>query len=477
MSIRRRVFLGMFFVFGIGLYFLLSWIIDDLTPQYRESTEEPLVDAARTLASAASATATDAGIDTALFRRIFDDAISKKFSAQIYKLEKTGVDWRVYITDSKGIIVFDSRGAAEVGKDYSRWRDVRMTLAGEYGARTSHEIPGSGESILYVAAPIMRGDALIGVLSVGKPSKNANQFIQEAKNKIAFGGVLCVLCMLATALAVSAHLTKPVQLLTTYARAIRDGRRAKLPKLAGAELKELGNAFEEMRDALEGKQYVENYVQTLTHEIKSPIAAIRGAAELLQENPPEERRTQFLQNIKIETERVQQLVDKLLLLSSLENRKGLAELKKLNIADLVTVVENEFDSVRESKHITCGRSLDPATDFEGDGFLVRHAISNLLQNALEFTPRGGSVSVTVRGTADAVELEIVDSGPGIPEYATTRVFERFYSLKRPDTGKKSSGLGLSLVQEVAAIHGGSIKLENRAEVPGARALFVLPRLR
>jgi two-component system sensor histidine kinase CreC len=109
----------------------------------------------------------------------------------------------------------------------------------------------------------------------------------------------------------------------------------------------------------------------------------------------------------------------------------------------------------------------------GEKFLLEQAIGNLLHNALDFTPPGGAVTVaiTVEGTRAIVSID--DTGPGVPAYALEKVFDRFYSLPRPDTGRKSSGLGLSIVREVARLHGGEATLENRPG-GGARAGLILP---
>jgi two-component system sensor histidine kinase CreC len=111
-----------------------------------------------------------------------------------------------------------------------------------------------------------------------------------------------------------------------------------------------------------------------------------------------------------------------------------------------------------------------AAPVRGEAFLLGQAVSNLVQNALEFTPAGGTVTVAVTVAAGRVRVVVDDSGPGVPDYALARVGERFYSLPRPDTGRKSTGLGLSIVREIARLHGGEFGLTNRAR-GGARAEF------
>lgn len=184
-------------------------------------------------------------------------------------------------------------------------------------------------------------------------------------------------------------------------------------------------------------------------------------------------RARFVQNIQSEAQRLHTLIETMLLLAALENRKAILEVERLSLGDLLQQVHNSLLPLLIAQGLTlrlCG-ALD--TVLSGEGFFVRQAVLNLLHNAIEFTPRGGCIAVSVERDATTVTLVVQDSGPGIPAYALARVFERFYSLPRPDTGKKSSGLGLSLVQEVAALHGGSVTLTNAPE-GGAVARLSFP---
>jgi two-component system sensor histidine kinase CreC len=101
------------------------------------------------------------------------------------------------------------------------------------------------------------------------------------------------------------------------------------------------------------------------------------------------------------------------------------------------------------------------------------ALSNLIKNAVEFSPHAGTVRVRCRREADLVNVVVEDEGPGVPDFAKERIFERFYSLARPDTGRKSTGLGLNFVQEIAALHHGEVRIENRVQ-RGLCARFSLP---
>ena len=275
MSIRKRIFLGIILLFSVGFYFLIDIIADDIELRYRESTEEPLVDAARVLAAIAATSIVDDTINIPLFRESFTSVQSQEFSAQIFGLLKNKVDLHVYMTDRNGDVIFDSDDGWDEGEDYSLWRDVYLTLLGEYGARTSDIDDDEEKKMIYVASPILRNNDLIGVLSVGKPTHSSNQFAQAAEKKLIIGGTVACLILIGIGLLLGLWVTRPIQKLTDYAKAVRDGKRIKRPALGSGEMEELGIVFEQMRDALDGKNYIENYIQTLTHEIKSPISAIR----------------------------------------------------------------------------------------------------------------------------------------------------------------------------------------------------------
>lgn len=480
MRIRTRIFFGILTVVGVGFYLFFDWIVDDLTPQYRESTEEPLVDSARTLAALAAATADSTGeIDVELFRRALANVRDDVFEAKIFEFTKTMVDFRVYITDAKGVVIFDSRTEEEgndEGEDYSRWRDVYHTLAGGYGARTTHEVRGGATvSILYVAAPIVRNGEIAGVLTVGKPTVNANQFIELATKKILVGSAVSAIAVVLVGLLVSEMITRPVRLLTDYAGEVGRGRRVALPRLGGSEIAALGAAFERMRSALEGKQYVEQYVQSLTHEIKSPLSAIQGAVELIDDEMPAEKRRRFLENIRLESQRIAMLVEKLLLLARLENRAQLEEeaVEEIDLRQLAEEVVSSVEPIVLSAKLELSLVAPESVLIRGDRFLLRQAVLNLVNNAVEFSSECGRIEIAV-GMRDSMAFFTVnDAGPGIPEYALLRVFERFYSLKRPGSGRKSSGLGLSLVREVAELHNGRVSITNRSS-GGVCAELALP---
>ena len=246
-------------------------------------------------------------------------------------------------------------------------------------------------------------------------------------------------------------------------------------------------SLEAMRIKLEGKQYVEQLMHTLTHELKSPIAAIGASAELLGEAMPEAQRQQFLANIIEQNQRQKQLIDKLLALVKLEQQQSLMDAGPVPLAALLDQVAQDAAGKLQAKQLQlqqqrCNtepgsalptlQTLPPLPTLRGDALLLRQALGNLLDNAIDFAPPGSSLQLVVTLAAAQVQLCLLDHGPGIPDYALPRIFERFYSLPRPQAAK-STGLGLPFVREVALLHGGTVSVQNRPE-GGVSACLCLP---
>jgi two-component system sensor histidine kinase CreC len=248
--------------------------------------------------------------------------------------------------------------------------------------------------------------------------------------------------------------------LRRYADAVSAGQRAPQPRAAG-EFGDLGRALHDMREKLEGKQYVEQYVHALTHELKSPLAAIRGATELLEQPLPEADRARFVASIRAQGERMAQMVDKLLALAAVEHRQKIEQPQRLDAATLLHEAADALRQRAEAAGVELQVDAPADAALQGDGFLLRQALVNLLDNALDFAPRGSSVEARASRDGDGLRFEIADRGPGVPDYARGHVFERFYSLPRPGGGSRSSGLGLPFVAQVAALHRGRVELHDR----------------
>jgi two-component system sensor histidine kinase CreC len=210
----------------------------------------------------------------------------------------------------------------------------------------------------------------------------------------------------------------------------------------------------------------------LTHEIKSPLSAIRGAAELLEEKMKPERRKRFLTNINNEANRIQDIVDRMLELSELETRETLNKKERIALTSLVKAVLESKRPMLSKKGLSVHSSIPEGLSIQGDSFLLNQAMGNLIQNAIDFSPQNGQIDLVAQSEEGSIVLTVTDQGPGIPDYALEKVFDKFFSLQRPESGEKSTGLGLNFVREVAELHDGQVRLENHSE-KGAKATLVI----
>ena len=466
MRLGLKVFLGYFLIVGLGVYFSLNILGVEIKPAFRQATEETLIDTAHLLAVLVRDDVLNGSLADGRFQDRLAEYARRAPDAKVWDIVKNTLDHRVYITDAQGIVLFDSTGQAG-GQDYSRWNDVYLTLRGQYGARTTRENPADERtSVMYVGAPIRDGNRLIGVLSVAKPGSSIQPYVDRAEAKLQRAAALLVAVSLAMGLAFSWLLGRSIQRLATYARAAAEGQRVTVPKGGGPELAALAEAVETMRERLEGRDYVERYVHTLTHEMKSPLAAITGAAELLREALPTPQRERFAGLVATEAERLQQLIERLLALAMVEQRRELQERRSIPLRPVIAELLASRAPIIARKHLTINLRIPEPAALSGERFLIMQAIGNLLDNALDFTPEQGTIMLEVETVGATWRLTVANTGSAIPDYAHERLFERFYSLPRPDTGRKSTGLGLAFVREVAQLHGGTISVDNMRDIEG-----------
>jgi len=474
--IGLRIFFGFFLIVGLAAFLTLRVFVQEVKPGVRQAMEDTLVDTAHVLAGLAAEDLKQGHIADGAFARGLGRLREHPVEASVWGMHKDAVGYRIYITDDHGIVRFDSSGEA-LGADYSRWNDVYLTLQGKYGARSTRTDPNDENStVMYVAAPIRDGDKIIGVLTVAKPNQTVAPFIARSQGKILTYGLLLIGGAALIGVVCTLWLVFGLRKLRRYARAVEAGERAEMPLRGASELAELGRAVESMRLRLEDKQYVEHYIHTLTHEMKSPLAAIGGAAELLEEDMPAADRQRFVGNIRSQAQRLDLLIRKLLTLAELEQRQQLADPDIVDLAQEVGQIVLALEPRARQRDVRLRwqppTALPPVS---GDVFLLRQAIVNLIENALDFAPAGSDIDITLDFAphANRMTLRIDDRGPGIPDFAQARLFERFYSLPRPDGRDRSTGLGLCLVKEVAQLHHGMVAVSNR-EGGGARAVLELP---
>ncbi|WP_249262177.1 two-component system sensor histidine kinase CreC [Leptospira interrogans] len=443
----------------MGYYYFVDKIEESIRPRYMEAVEESLNDTAHLLASLLEREFSQKNdslekISERILSPVMQTTRERDLNSKIFEITKKKVDLQLYVTDERGIVIYDSEKLKK-GQDYSKKNDVYLTLQGKYGARSS--LLFGSEKGLFVAAPIRKSGKIIGVLTVIKPKKSLIPFIESARKKFWNLSLYVALSIIILFISILYFLFSPIRKLSEYISALRFQKRVPFPKISIPEIRGLGEEMDRLFRELAGKEYVENYVQSMTHEIKSPLSSLLASSELIIENP--DRLESLVSNIQLEGRRIQTILEKLLELSSLENQSQLEKKLNLNLQDVVqeTVASSISEAVRKKIRF---RELTETVYVEGNFFFLGMALRNLVQNALDFSNPGSEITVRCGKENGFPFLEVEDSGPGIPSYALERIFEKFYSLPRPDTGRKSSGLGLAFVREIAKLHDADLEVKN-----------------
>ena len=291
----------------LAAWFVLTIFVDEVKPGVRQTMEDTLVDTANVLAELAASDVRSGIISNGNFANslsLYQARATKAdtSNANISGVRKQTADYRVCITDVKGIVIFDSANLA-LGQDYSQWNDVYLTLRGKYGVRSSPIIPNAlkTDSIMYIAAPIIvkdskDGNSIIGSLKVAKSNRTVLPFIERSQSKIIRWGSLLFVFSIGIGALFTWLFTRKINSLRDYATRVTKGWKAVLPISSNDELTDLANAMQTMRNELDGKQYVQESVQHLTHKLKSPITAIQASLELISPTMPPETQAHFCAN-------------------------------------------------------------------------------------------------------------------------------------------------------------------------------------
>jgi heavy metal sensor kinase len=247
---------------------------------------------------------------------------------------------------------------------------------------------------------------------------------------------------------------------------------------AGDELDFLIQTFNQMIERLETSfQQIRQFSTDVSHELRTPITVIRGQLEvaLFTARGEEQYREAILNSLQ-DVERLSQIVRALLLLSQAESGQLALQKSHVDLVPLVRDVVEQFQIPAESARVQLHTDLPPECPAEVDRVQIERMVSNLLSNALKFTPQGGRVGVQLRRSADAVELTVEDNGCGIAPEHLPHIFDRFYRVPpghaAPGT-EPGLGLGLSFVAWIAKAHGASVDVESKPG-QGSRFRIALP---
>ena len=242
------------------------------------------------------------------------------------------------------------------------------------------------------------------------------------------------------------------------------------------QFNKLARTIRDARADVELKDDVEQYIDTLAHELRTPITGIQLTAENLLTPMSDKQRKRFVENILESNRHMDVLVNRLLELSRIERREALKNVEILNIKEAVNTVLNAPSRVKTilDKDLNIDIQISSNATLNGEKILLEQAIGNIVNNALDFSPASGKITMKASQTNSAISIIVLDDGPGIPPQVINKLFTRFFSVTRPDTGTRGNGLGLRFVRKIMKLHGGEVSLQNRFIQQGAEARLRFP---
>ena len=446
-SIFVRIWLTFALITLLSSSLALYYVQKTVRPSAKRVVEDSLVDTSVLLSHIVADDVADLSKDE--LNQTLNAKLSHAFTnpdEPLWYHQKSKSTYHIYITDGTGVVIYDSLGAS-VGMDFSRWNDVYLTLRGKYGARSTDI---GGHSVMYVASPIVSDGRIIGVVSVGKPTQTLIPYINKSTDEIIKIILTIMAITLATATLMAWWLRRSIDSVNRYTKGLAST--APPHFYLGRELNELMASIHAMKDTIENKAYVSEYVHTLTHELKSPLTAIRASSEILTDELTGAEREQFTGIILSQTDKLTALVDRLLTLAKIEQPTFKLTMSNVELDALIQTCLNQQSATL--------KQLGKTVQFDKSGiciladeFWLAQAVQNVIDNAIYYGK--SAIAIHTNQTETDTFIYIKNDSDTLDDFIIKRAFERYFSMGNTHR-QKSTGLGLTLVKQVIELHGGAV---------------------
>jgi two-component system sensor histidine kinase ChvG len=348
-----------------------------------------------------------------------------------------------------------------------------------------------GQQIVSMAEPIKRGNKILGVLLVSTKPGDIDDVLWDERWLILQIAAMALLVSIGSSLVLERTVAGPMRRLSDAAYQVTQNisARQELPDLTERrdEVGQTSRAFVAMTNALYRRiEASEKFAADVAHELKNPLAAARSTAEALAYAKSDDDRTGLVQEIQTELKRLNRLINDISSTSRLDAELARQRMQVIDIRAVLDTVKSLFSDMLTDDTRKIRLIVEPAAPVSylvrGNDGRLGQVFTNLIDNALSFSPESGIVTVRARPNGSKIEIAVEDEGPGIPPDKLHQIFDRFYS-DRPQTDTKrgkNSGLGLSISKEIIVSHNGEIFAENRQpngtqSQKGARFTVLLPR--
>ncbi|WP_308637839.1 sensor histidine kinase [Paenibacillus silvisoli] len=359
-----------------------------------------------------------------------------------------------------GAIVVDSDGISGQGK-MAETPDVRRAIRGEKGVWRGTD-PLTGERIAAVTMPVKQGQRVVAMFRYTASLKEVDATVRSVLWITLLVGGAVVLLFFTVSVLIANRIAKPIRNLTRVAEKMAEGdwtRRATLRDRD--EIGRLAETLNTMASELTRREKLkEDFISSISHELRTPLTSIKGWSETLASGDPSdvEELNLGLAIIDRETERLAGLVEDLLDFSKLYAKSIVLHPETMDIRKPVTETLRQFEARGQRESVTIkGSSFDKPLIAKVDANRMKQVFINVLDNAMKFTPRDGTITVTTEQQDGFATIRIADTGCGIPPEDLPHVTEKFY---KGSSQRSGSGLGLAICKEIVELHGGTFRVES-----------------
>lgn len=399
-----------------------------------------------------------------------DRLTEENVAAAMAVVEETGLS-RILVTDDAGRVLYDTRETGSAVGEYSFYTEIVQALLGNDAFASNYR---NGAFRSRASSPVLYQNQIIGAVYAYEYDRSQGALLEGLQANLLrlsaiIGGV--VLCL---SVVLSRALTRKMALLLTAIRQVREGAYSHRAQIGGHdEIAQIGQEFNSLTDRLQTTENARRrFVSDASHELKTPLAAIRLLTDSILQTDNIDRATarEFVADIGAEAERLSRITEDLLRLTRLDS----GVLEPPTVVDVLPVLEQVMrmmSLVAQEKEIDLTYRAAEGCTVLATKDEIHQIIYNLTDNAVKYSPPHSAVQVTLARDGEQVVLTVKDNGAGIPEEDLPRIFERFYRVdKARSRAAGGTGLGLSIVSDTVKRRGGTVEAGNR---PGGGAVFTV----
>lgn len=399
------------------------------------------------------------------------------FVGRIYEISRQkDYDVRIIVVDRTGFIVADSS-----------MTDINRTLVSTqlFDAFNKSDRAVKSEkgdqAIMSAAVSVVdkgKKDEVLGAVIVYANISTIYESLSKMQSQVYLISLVTSLLISLLSFFTSSYISRPLKLLMKFVQKITNGQLDQKVEINGKdEIAELSNAFNHMAEQLQRVEHSrQEFVSNVSHELKTPLSSIKVLTESLifQDNVPIEMYKEFFYDINSEVDRLNNIISDLLTLVKLDGKEIPLNIISLNLNDMIQAILKRLAPLAKKKDIKLIYESHKECIVEVDEVKLTLAISNLVENAIKYTPEGGEVRAILQSDLQDVFITVQDTGIGIAKEEQSKIFERFYrtdKTRNRETG--GTGLGLAITYKTVIMHNGSIQVESE-EGQGSTFIVQIP---